>query len=566
MRVLSQVFAIARCGRANEQPASIEGAEPITLPPRRGMPAKLDILVTPGPRPIAVYDPEQHCAVYLWGPASHETHREPEALLRWCAGESASDSPNGFRELLGNWVLMVDDRRRGEIRFASDFVGVRPWFVGRSGGRLIAGSDAWALRDAGLGSGEIDYDALSAWMRYNFDCTGGSLFADYRRLAPGAVSVYDTTGECVRIRPYTSVTVDNQRPSLDEVADALHERVRRTFSILTRDLSAITVPISGGFDSRYLLALAVRERGLGVTAVNVQSDLSESQTAMQIGRVLRHPIQVLAFDGHSLDLFDDPFPFSAGGFPTGRNIACAVADRHRGVPLASGYLGDVFLRGYADLCSGRREEEIAPGELATAMGVHHTLSTNRLDLFEPHIVRRIRERSLTPMRRLAEQSPALDRTFFHANLHSRQRHYIATIFLAHRDSAEAVLPFYSWDLYQYKMAHARECLTFETYARLFERHFPELARVPHNSVIKKQSPPRAKRVSRHLRSWGAALLRDLRPASDLLPIPRRRLLKCALSAMCGNPRRHDEVVFLYKVQSLLLRLKRAGIHLDWSRL
>ena len=123
------------------------------------------------------HDAELERASYAWGNVAHASVPKGDALLRWI-GQAADDaSPMKLRELHGHFVVVIDDRRRGTISFVSDVLGLRPWYVNTSQGRLIAGSDVPALCRAGLSAGEVDYDAVASWLQYNFDCTGGSIRA-----------------------------------------------------------------------------------------------------------------------------------------------------------------------------------------------------------------------------------------------------------------------------------------------------------------------------------------------------------------------------------------------------
>ena len=134
-----------------------------------------------------------------------------------------------MRELHGHFLIAIDDRRQGTISFISDVLGLRPWYVNASQGRLISGSDVPTLCRAGLCAGEVDYDAVASWLRYNFDCTGGSIARDYKRLAPGAVSTYDAAGRLVSRLEYASLEFGYQRRDPDALIDTLHQLASTSF-------------------------------------------------------------------------------------------------------------------------------------------------------------------------------------------------------------------------------------------------------------------------------------------------------------------------------------------------
>jgi asparagine synthetase B (glutamine-hydrolysing) len=131
-------------------------------------------------------------AVYVVGRAYHPSVSD-ESIPQWCAQTLDAD-PSAFRSLLGAFVLVIDDRRSKWVTFVTDPLGLLPWFVGSSGGRLVAGSDVLGICDAGLSSGEVDVDSVASWLCYSFVAAGGSVVRDYRRLPGGTISTFERDG------------------------------------------------------------------------------------------------------------------------------------------------------------------------------------------------------------------------------------------------------------------------------------------------------------------------------------------------------------------------------------
>lgn len=100
------------------------------------------------------------------------------------------------------------------------------------------------------------------------------------------------------------------------------------------------------------------------------------------------------------------------------------------------------------------------------------------------------------------------------------------VFLKYLDVAEAVLPFYGWDLIDYHTSHAGS-FRAENYELLFRKHFPRLAHVPHDSQVKASAGNGrwpAARPTRHLRAWSAALLRAVSGNRHETGIALRKLM------------------------------------------
>ena len=151
----------------------------------------------------------------------------------------------------------------------------------------------------------------------------------------------------------------------------------------------------------------------------------------------------------------------------------------------------------------------------------------------------------------------------YVNFHLRHRLYFSGIFLGHDDEAEARLPFYSWELIDFR-ARYNSSFRRDNYRLLFERYFPKLAAIPHCSEVALPEPA-GERRSRHLRGWSLALLGTrLNPRRPDSAIRCRKLLRRLPSGLFLGQRYQTELRFLRKIHLFEARLRRAGVKLDWS--
>ena len=111
---------------------------------------------------------------------------------------------------------------------------------------------------------------------------------------------------------------------------------------LTRRMPELHLPISGGYDSRLLLlALASARSECSIApVVSVETRDEDVAVAQEVSRTLGHACEILRAGNHVIDLFDDPFAFTPGGFLTGRNLTSTIARHRRGVPILNGFIGD----------------------------------------------------------------------------------------------------------------------------------------------------------------------------------------------------------------------------------
>jgi hypothetical protein len=547
-------------------PNSIPGAMRITAPSNTH--TTFEVYARNPERVRIHYDAELDRAIYIWGVAAHPSVRgEKASLLRWISAAADDPSPSRLRELQGHFMVAVDDRRRGTISFLSDVLGLRPWYVNASQKRLVAGSDVPTLCKAGLSAGEVDYDAVASWLRYNFDCTGGSIARDYKRLEPGAVSTYNAKGQLVSRRPYAVLEFGYQRSDPDVLVDTLHQLTCRCFDAMLGDSDAVTIPLSGGYDSRYLAALAGHRNNVQINLATVDAKPWETPLAYKVADALGLSLQVFDARQHVLDLFNDPFAFDSAGFPTGRNLTCYIARAHPGVPMASGFLGDRLIRSTMTKVGteyfSKDEQNLDRASLVSAAHDLYWMRPNRLDVLNHRIERAIEERALSCMARLVDRGIAAGKPLCHADLFGRHRFYLSNIFYHHLDEAEAILPFYCWDLLNLHTSNAMASYYPNNHELLFGKHLPKVAGIPHthHSELKVPTP----RATRHLRRWSQEVLGAL--LSGNLSVANKRKLSSRLpSGLLGSPKHQMEILFLRKLLAFTEHLHACNLRLDFRQI
>ena len=524
-------------------------------------PVGLEVLGGPGAAVETLADAQTGSCAYLWGMPGHCDVPRSE-LLRWMTAVAMADDVTPLRDVSGLYVLLIDDRRRRRVYMVSDIMGVRPWFIGQYKGRLVCGSEVWPIHDAGLNEGGLNYDAIASWLRYAYDCTGQSLLADYAQIPPASVTVWEH-GSTTQ-KPYATYAANDAMPSRDELIQTIHAGLSRTFDAQTRHLDRVQIALSGGFDSRYLAALASRAKHLKIEAFSVQDRPAEGIVAKRVAAELKLDLQVLATDGSIWNMYDEPYHFTAGGFPITKQLSYFAASQRPGVPCLNGFLGEALIRGTLDRAHGKR-----PGEtigdpaipFASAQRLKHTQA--RFDLLDQAFLSRCDERALSVWRRQFARHGQPHHLFAATALFVRQRHYLSNNFLQHLDVAEAIVPFHSFITLQNKFAYDDSCFAFETYEALLARLFPEIGAIPHNSRMGATNDLNPAR-SRATRQWCAAVLRGLSDRDRLPMVSRRKAIPRLLGALAG--RRDVEVVplFLYRLHLLDTRLRRRGLPIRWD--
>lgn len=496
---------------------------------------------------------------YLWGMPSHPEISQSK-ISEWCAKNVAEGHYALFRELLGSFVVIVDEPNKNCITFVSDILGVRPMFLGKQNGRIIFGSKVWPIYRAGLISGQINYDAVSAWISYGFNCTNGSLFADLCRLSPGSAVVIKD-GQWKEI-PYARFEAPAPLPPTKRVAEELHEIVSSTLNVLLANTPQATLALSGGYDSRYMLALSLYLSKTTIHCSTVSISRGEEEIAHQVAKILKVPLETVPVRNSEWDLYDEAFHFTADGFPITKFVTYCLAQQHSNVPMLNGYMGDSLMRGSKDKFLGKYEDEW-PGDPVDVLQRKHLFTSSVI--FRPDIAQKIQMRSRAPMEEAVRKGSEIEKIFGWADFYFRQRLYISNNFLQHVDLTEVLLPFYSWALLSYKMRHNYRMFSLEVYERIFTENFPQLSRIPRADTLprKKSQTPK---VAGCTQRWARKLLPIMCGKQGLALLNKNWCLPWTLAGMAGIRRYEGTIHNFQRLYLLEEETRTAGLNFEWQKI
>src|SRR5689334_2404797 len=82
-------------------------------------PVGLEIFAGPAATLSAWQDQQTDCCAYLWGHAGHPA-LDRDDLLPWCAQIIAQGDASKLSELIGHFLIIIDDRTRQRIHFVTD--------------------------------------------------------------------------------------------------------------------------------------------------------------------------------------------------------------------------------------------------------------------------------------------------------------------------------------------------------------------------------------------------------------------------------------------------------------
>jgi asparagine synthase (glutamine-hydrolysing) len=304
----------------------------------------------------------QNGEIYNYRELTHELRRAGHRLLTHSDTEVLA---HGYEEwggglwerLRGMFAVAVWDARARRLVLARDRFGIKPLYY-----RDVAGELSFASELDALPQGEIDLDALEAFLAFNSIPGPLSIFREIRKLLPGHTLTW--SDGIARIEQFAQpgplpVRDDDEGELVEECRARLRDSVR---AHLVADVP-VGVLLSGGVDSGLLAALAAEESSEPVRTFSIgfeESSFDELAGARLVAEryATRHRELVLRPDAALLlpalaAAFDEPFADSSA-LPTYLVSKLAAED----VKVAlSGEGGDELFGGYytyvADLLAQR---------------------------------------------------------------------------------------------------------------------------------------------------------------------------------------------------------------------
>jgi len=272
------------------------------------------------------------------------------------------EGPGFVRQLRGMFAVALWDNRARRFVAARDRFGIKPFHYRRDGQLLSFASELKALP-----AGEVDLDAVEAFLAFNSIPAPLTIWRDTRKLPAGHLLVWEGRGE-PRIErfarpapvPATEVrTYEEESELVEELRARLRESVR---AHLVADVP-VGVLLSGGIDSSILAALAATESSKRLQTFSIgfeERSFDELDDARKVAERYDTDHHELVLRPDVTDLlpkivatFDEPFADSSA-LPT--YVVSELAARHVKVGL-SGEGGDELFGGYhtyvADLLAPR---------------------------------------------------------------------------------------------------------------------------------------------------------------------------------------------------------------------
>jgi hypothetical protein len=208
--------------------------------------------------PVVVESPSSTTLILIGEVASPQASASAAAVFRPLVDPAAplSALPHG------RWIALAHDRQSGGLRLMADPLGTAWLYLGRFEGGYVFASDFGAVASALPGRLTPDYDTVAAYLGLGYTPDDRTCFHEITILPPGAVVELRPEGPVVlraRCRIYGDRHASLPVPAKYELLDGVLDRsIGDWCGGRGADL---VVSLSGGYDSRYALAL-LQARGI----------------------------------------------------------------------------------------------------------------------------------------------------------------------------------------------------------------------------------------------------------------------------------------------------------------
>ena len=317
--------------------------------------------------------------------AEFRGHSDTEVLLARIARVGL---PETLRAARGMFALALWDRETRRLDLARDRIGEKPLaFVSGPGWFAFASEHRAFWRVPGFRPG-LSRDGVATYLQWGYSRGPGSVLADVRKLAPGAILTVTTDGTGWRTREtryWTLPTAPAPGANADEATcvdelDALLRRVIERQMISDVPLGAF---LSGGIDSSLVVAIMQASRSTPTRTFTIafpESSHDEAPFALEVARALGTDHEAVELGETELlnliprlpEIYDEPFG-DTSAIPTA--LLSALTRRHVSVSL-SGDGGDELFGGYrtylqAERWAGRLGRIPRPWRGAAAAALRH---------------------------------------------------------------------------------------------------------------------------------------------------------------------------------------------------
>jgi asparagine synthase (glutamine-hydrolysing) len=189
-----------------------------------------------------------------------------------------------IKTLNGNFVLLIYDFKNRKAIIANDRFGLRIHYYAVNTGKLLLAPEAKAILQDETFKKELNDEAVAEFFAFGEFWEDKTFFKGIKVLTPASILTYD--GRDVSIEKYWELKYEpDYNKSDDEFVNELVRTFKKAVDIRTRDNLRYGISLSGGLDSRNILAGIPSEKRKDVVAFTFgQKDCDEVKIAEKVAK------------------------------------------------------------------------------------------------------------------------------------------------------------------------------------------------------------------------------------------------------------------------------------------
>ena len=159
-------------------------------------------------------------------------------------------------KLNGMFAFALHDSAKQKLILVRDHIGIKPLYYSFTPGHIVWGSEVKAILASGLVERDLDVDALSEFLAWEYVPGKGTLFKAIRQLEPGEMIEIDLLRPNCKPRCYWDVPIPQDPESLTsaEWEEALDNKIRECVRRQLVSDVPLGAFLSGGVDSSLVVA------------------------------------------------------------------------------------------------------------------------------------------------------------------------------------------------------------------------------------------------------------------------------------------------------------------------
>ena len=294
-------------------------------------------------------------------------HSDTETLLYSLAEWGIEKT---LQQLNGMFAFALWDKSEHVLYLARDRIGEKPLYYGRSGNMFLFGSELKALRAHTNWKSEINRDALTSYLRYNYIPSPYSIYRGIHKLPPAHFVKIQNNGADIshahcywNLADIATANIEKRQSNNNEneLRNDLDKHLREAVKLRMQSDVPLGAFLSGGYDSTTVVAMMQQQSERPVRTFTIgfnEDEYNEAQHAKDVAKHLgTEHTELYITSQQAMDvipklptIWDEPFS-DCSQIPT--YLVSKLAKQHVTVSL-SGDGGDELFCGYNRYVMGYR--------------------------------------------------------------------------------------------------------------------------------------------------------------------------------------------------------------------